>query len=179
MNQAALPEWQLSRQASENAILHQLYIDISRIIPFLQANPYWLNAKNISSLIFISTVIKQLMLMIFFFLFFRPRILRKKRKKKRLLYIDILYIDGTMKNDVRFEYIPWKNVWLCFISIACVHVSHKTEKFRFLKYFQLRKRCQILVFPRKHCPIWFTLHCFRSILKIRREIKILNYNEIV
>ena len=110
MNQAALPEWQLSRQASENVILHQLYIDIWRIIPFLQANPYWLNAKNISSLIFISTVIKQLILMIFFFLFFRPRILRKKRKKKRLLYIDILYIDGTMKNDVRFEYILWKNV---------------------------------------------------------------------
>ena len=32
---------------------------------------------------------------------------------------------------VRFEYVPWKNVWFCFISIVWVHFSHKTEKFRF------------------------------------------------
>ena len=41
---------------------------------------------------------------------------------------------------VRFEYVPWKNVWFCFISIAWVHFSHKTEKFRFwrsLKYFNV------------------------------------------
>ena len=41
---------------------------------------------------------------------------------------------------VRFEYVPWKNVWFCFISIVWVHFSHKTEKFRFwksLKYFNI------------------------------------------
>ena len=41
-------------------------------------------------------------------------------------------------NNVRLEYILWKNVWFCFISIVWVHFSHKTEKFRFwksLKYF--------------------------------------------
>ena len=106
MNQAALPEWQLSRQASENVILHQLYIDIWRIIPFLQANPYWLNAKNISSLIFISTVIKQLILMIFFFLFFRPRILRKKRKKRGccILIFCILMEQWKMMSDLNISY---------------------------------------------------------------------------
>ena len=34
-----------------------------------------------------------------------------------------------MKICVRFQYVPWKNVWLCFISIASVHLSHKIEKF--------------------------------------------------
>ena len=41
---------------------------------------------------------------------------------------------------VRFEYVPWKNVWFCFISIVWVHFSHKTEKFQFwksLKYFNI------------------------------------------
>ena len=46
----------------------QLYIDISKIIMYLQANPYRLKTKNINSLIFISTVIKYQMLMTFFVL---------------------------------------------------------------------------------------------------------------
>lgn len=33
-----------------------------------------------------------------------------------------------MKNDVRFEYDPWENVWFCLISIVWVHLSHKNEK---------------------------------------------------
>ena len=35
--------------------------------------------------------------------------------------------------SVRFEYVPWKNVWFCFISIILVHFSHKTENSSFLK----------------------------------------------
>ena len=46
----------------------QLNIDIWEIILYLQANPYRLKTKNINSLIFISTIIKQLILMIFFVL---------------------------------------------------------------------------------------------------------------
>ena len=45
-----------------------------------------------------------------------------------------------MKNNVRFEYVPWKNVCFCFIFIVWVQFSHKTEKFRFrksLKYFNI------------------------------------------
>ena len=42
---------------------------------------------------------------------------------------------------LRFAYVPWKNVWFCFISIAWVHFSHnKTEKSRFwnsMKYFNI------------------------------------------
>ena len=32
---------------------------------------------------------------------------------------------------VRFEYVPWKNVWFCFISNVWLHFSHETEKFDF------------------------------------------------
>ena len=44
------------------------------------------------------------------------------------------------RNGVRFEYIPLKKVWFCFISIVWVHFSYKTEKFWFwksLKYFNI------------------------------------------
>ena len=34
--------------------------------------------------------------------------------------IEILSILRPMKNDVRFEYVPWKNVWFCFISMVWV-----------------------------------------------------------
>ena len=34
---------------------------------------------------------------------------------------------------IRFEYVPWKTVWLNFIYIVWVHFSHKTKKFWFWK----------------------------------------------
>ena len=49
-----------------------------------------------------------------------------------------IFIFDKERYGVRFEYVTWKNVWFCFISIAWVHFSHKTEKFWFwksLKYF--------------------------------------------
>ena len=52
----------------------------------------------------------------------------------------ILNILWPMKNDVRFEYVLWKNVWFCFICTVWVHFSHKTEKIWFwksLKYFNI------------------------------------------
>ena len=42
----------------------------------------------------------------------------------------------SMKNGVKFEYVPWKNVWFCFISIIWVDFSHKTKKFLFWKSFK-------------------------------------------
>ena len=36
----------------------QLYIDIWKIFPYLQPNPYRLKTKNINSVIFISNIIK-------------------------------------------------------------------------------------------------------------------------
>ena len=46
-----------------------------------------------------------------------------------------------MKICVRFQYVPWKNVWLCFISIASVYFSHKIEKFHLeLKHNNNKKR---------------------------------------
>ena len=52
-------------------------------------------------------------------------------------YFSILW---AMKNDVRLKFIPWKNLWFCFIFIVWVHFSHKTEKCWFwksLKYFNI------------------------------------------
>ena len=46
--------------------------------------------------------------------------------KSHLNYFSIL---RPIKNDVRFEYVPWKDVLFCFISIARVDFGHKTEKF--------------------------------------------------
>ena len=83
---------------------------------------------------------------------------------------------------VRVEYVSWKNVWFCFISIVWVHCSHKTEKFRFwksLKYFIIfwlkKKWCQIWLFPYKECLIWFKLCFLNRILVISWEIRILNF----
>ena len=50
--------------------------------------------------------------------------------QKSLKYFSILRL---MKNNVRFGYVPWKNVWFYFFSIVWVHSSHKTEKFWFWK----------------------------------------------
>ena len=44
------------------------------------------------------------------------------------------------KNDVRFEYVPWKNVWFCFISLVCAYFCNKNLRFGFqnlLKYFNI------------------------------------------
>ena len=42
-----------------------------------------------------------------------------------------------MRNDARYEYVPWKNIWFCFISIVRIHFGHRSEKFwiwKSLKY---------------------------------------------
>ena len=65
----------------------QLYVNIWKIIPYLQPNPNRLKAKNINSFIFITIIIKQLMLMILI-VFYACFFLRKKRKG--FLYINIL-----------------------------------------------------------------------------------------
>ena len=45
-------------------------------------------------------------------------------------YNILIFLDKE-RYGVRFEYVPWKNVWFCFISIAWSRISHKTEEFRF------------------------------------------------
>ena len=42
-----------------------------------------------------------------------------------------LIIFDKKRYVVRFEYVPWIDVWFCFISIVWVHLSHKTKKFWF------------------------------------------------
>ena len=72
--------------------------------------------------------------------------------------------------SVRFEYVPWKNVWFCFISIILVHFSHKTENSSFLKslkwfkVFWKKKWRQNWICPFKQCLISFKLCCLSRIL---------------
>ena len=40
-----------------------------------------------------------------------------------------LMLFDKQRYSVRFEYVPWKNLYFCFISIVWVHFSHKIEKF--------------------------------------------------
>ena len=44
---------------------------------------------------------------------------------------NILIFFDKKRDNFRFEYVPWKNVWFYFISIIWFHFSHKTEKFQF------------------------------------------------
>ena len=66
---------------------------------------------------------------------------------------------------VRFEYVPWKNVWFCFIYVLWFHYSHKPEKFRFwksLKYFNIFLLKKRYGFRFEYVPwknVWF---CFIS-----------------
>ena len=69
---------------------------------------------------------------------------------------------------VRFEYVPWKNVWFYFISIAWVHFSHKTVKLWFwksLKYFSvfMIKKDLVSNLNMSYGNAWF---CFISIVWI-------------
>ena len=91
----------------------------------------------------------------------------------------------------RFEHVPWKNVWFCFMSIFWVNFSHKNVKFRFsmsMKYFFfffLTKKeekkiwCRIWICPIKQWLIWFKRRCLRGILALSWSIRILKFIEIV
>ena len=77
---------------------------------------------------------------------------------------------------VRFKYLPWKNVWFCFIFIVSVHFSHKTDKLRFwksLKYFNFiwSKKDIASDFSMFHGNIsdfiWFPLFGFTLVKKLR------------
>ena len=47
----------------------------------------------------------------------------------------LIFLDRK-RYGVRFEYVPWKNVWFCFISVAWVYFSHKTKKIRFWRWLK-------------------------------------------
>ena len=87
-----------------------------------------------------------------------------------------------MKNDVRFKYVPWKEVWFFFIFIVWVHFSHKTEKFllsKSLKYliniFWSKNMMEIWITPVKQCLIWFKLRCLSKVLAKSWKIRVLNF----
>ena len=63
--------------------------------------------------------------------------LKVSNAKITIVWVTLIFFWKKIYN-VRFEFVPWRNVWFCFISIAWVHFSHKTEKFwilKSLKYF--------------------------------------------
>ena len=79
-HKSLIQNWYENKQAK-----NIIYVDIWKIIPYLQANQYRLKTNNIDSLIFISTIIKKLLMV---FCFLDLVFLRKKRTG--LVYIDVL-----------------------------------------------------------------------------------------
>ena len=64
----------------------------------------------------------------------------KVRKFDFSSHWSFLIVFNKNRYDIRFEYVPWKNVWFCSNSIVCIRFSHKTEKLQFwksLKYFDV------------------------------------------
>ena len=70
-HKSLIQNWYENKQAK-----NIIYVDIWKIIPYLQANQYRLKTNNIDSLIFISTIIKKLLMV---FCFLDLVFLRKKR----------------------------------------------------------------------------------------------------
>ena len=70
---------------------------------------------------------------------------------------NILSFLEAITNDVRSEYVSWKNVWFCFISIVWVH---KTEKFwfwkslKYLTFFDKKSMSGLNMFCQ---TVWFGL----------------------
>ena len=102
--------------------------------------------------------------------------------EKPLKYFSILL---PMKNDVWFEYGPWKKYnFVSFPSSRFILVI-KLRKFDFenheILYFLLRKKkknwCRIWICPVKQCLIWIKVYCFSRILAINWEIWVLNFIE--
>ena len=80
-----------------------------------------------------------------------------------------LMLFGKQRHSVRFEYVPWKNVYFCFVSIVWVHFSHKIEKFWFWKPL---KYCNVFWSKRygfrfKYVPLKDVWFCFISILWVQ------------
>ena len=83
----------------------------------------------------------------------------------KVIYFSIL---RPMKNNVRFEYFPQKNVWFCFSSIVWVQFSHNTGKFWFWKslkylnfFYKERYGVRFEYVPWKN--VWF---CFIFIVRV-------------
>ena len=85
-----------------------------------------------------------------------------------------------MKSDIRFKYVPWRNVWFCFIFIVSVRFSQNWE-ISILKvieihwFFLIKNWCQIWIRPVKQYLIWFKLCCFSKMLAISWKVRILNF----
>ena len=91
---------------------------------------------------------------------------------RKMLIVKIIEI--SIKIDVRFECVLWKNVWFCFISIVWVHFSHKTAKFwnlKSLKYFSIfdhkKNDVRFQNLPWKN--VWFCLILFGFTLFIKLQ----------
>ena len=74
------------------------------------------------------------------FLLFAFTVVTKLRNFDFESHWNTLIFFDKKTHGVIFEYVPRKNVLICFIFIVWLHFSHKTEQFRFwksLKYFNI------------------------------------------
>ena len=112
-----------------------LYVDIGRIIPYLQANPYWLKTKNINGLIFSALLLNKSMLtMCFVFMlgFF------KEEKKRGCCMFWILIGQWEMKSDVNMVHGKMSDFVSFPLSVFCLVIK--------LSYFDFESHRNILIF---------------------------------
>ena len=79
-------------------------------------------------------------------------------------------------DHVRFEYVHYKNVWFCFVSIVWFHFSHKIENFQLwksLKYFNMFWFKKLLDLNMSHGKmsdfVSFPLFGFTLVIKLRNS----------
>ena len=70
--------------------------------------------------------------------FFDQDVIKMRDLDFKLRWNTLIFLNK--KNDVRVEYVLWKNVWFCFNSLVCPYFCRETERFWFyksLKYFTI------------------------------------------
>ena len=118
------------------------------------------------------------------------RIFQWNRKMLAIKMIKCSRILRPMKNNFKLGFVPWKNVWFCFIfvvfrwlwTVLDTGQAYQTyfKVIEIFCYFLInRKWCHIWIYLVKQCLIWFNLRCLHSILVIYWQIRILNFIEII
>ena len=122
--------------------LNEAHLSFGTVIIHFSHKPYQeINFKShLNSLLLCMKMLSDLYMSLFILIFVCACFcneIERCQLWKSLKYISILW---SMKLDVRFENVSWKNVWFCFIFIVWFHFSHKNENLRFckwLKYFNI------------------------------------------
>ena len=77
----------------------------------------------------------------------------------------LTYLKFTFFRYLRFEYVPWKSIWFCFIFQVCTHFCNETKRFWF--HESLKNDVRFEYVPWKF--VWFcmfSLFAFLIVIKV-------------